>query len=280
MGEGLGLILFLIVFLFYLPVLIFNDKNRSREVIINVLFFANLVLFLASFIAFPSKTNRFELNFIIDNFNNYLFSAIIFSLIFNLSLYLTRLCFFIEKVPLKIFQIIVSLTLLCLNLYFIDYSLTKYFYANNAAVPINNLFYISLTINFFIITALLGLFKSLHNNYALFTWNTFGFVLSIIFYFYVSPDEQNFDSTLWHRDENKRYSMLNNLIEKEKLIGKSKIEVISLLDTTACKQFVYSNDSWYYIISKPGFTFITDIPTTWLTVSFKDDKVIKVEKDD
>ena len=72
--------------------------------------------------------------------------------------------------------------------------------------------------------------------------------------------------------------MLNDLIESEILINKSKEEVIALLDTTGIKQYNYSDSIWMFIISKPQPTLATESPMVILDVTFHSNNVITAEK--
>lgn len=70
--------------------------------------------------------------------------------------------------------------------------------------------------------------------------------------------------------------MLDDLIENKYLIGMTKDEVISSLDTTAIKQYNYQDNIWMYIIDKPAWTPATDLPVEVIDITFKKNKVATV----
>jgi hypothetical protein len=87
---------------------------------------------------------------------------------------------------------------------------------------------------------------------------------------------KSFDSDTWKENHKEQFWMLSNLVESEILIGKSKDEVVGLLDTVDIKQFRHSDENWMFIIGKPG-TLPTQSPVEVLDLTFKEDMVIKAE---
>ena len=64
--------------------------------------------------------------------------------------------------------------------------------------------------------------------------------------------DREFNSEKWKTNKDDQYYMLSDLIENKTLLGKTKTEVIGLLDTMDIKQFNYSDNSWMFLISIPN----------------------------
>lgn len=93
-------------------------------------------------------------------------------------------------------------------------------------------------------------------------------------------NRQRFDAAEWKKDPGSRYRMLDNLIESRYLMGMTKSEVISSLDTVDVKQYNYQDDTWMYIIMKPAWIPATDSPVEVMDIYFKENKVDTVIKRD
>lgn len=82
--------------------------------------------------------------------------------------------------------------------------------------------------------------------------------------------ERDFDKEKWRTDIEKRYEMTDDLVDNEKLIGKSKKEIKELLGQ---EEVSMDSSRWtYYIGYKPG---VLGIDPDILEIEFKDDKVVK-----
>jgi hypothetical protein len=90
-----------------------------------------------------------------------------------------------------------------------------------------------------------------------------------------SCSNNTFDSDKWKTDKEAQYYMLDDIVENKRLIGKSKDEIIQLLDTVYMKGFKKEEDEWGYIIGIPGWVPVTQTPIVWLQLEFKDNQVIK-----
>lgn len=87
---------------------------------------------------------------------------------------------------------------------------------------------------------------------------------------------KQFDSEKWKTEENEQYYMLEDIVKNKRLFGKTKNEIIGLLDTTSIKQFKHSDDSWMYIISVPNAK-ATQSPVENMYIEFENGKVKAVE---
>jgi hypothetical protein len=82
--------------------------------------------------------------------------------------------------------------------------------------------------------------------------------------------ERDFEKEKWRTDIEKRYEMTDDLVDNEKLIGKTKEEIIELLGQ---EENNLDSSLWtYYIGYKPS---IIGIDPDVFEIEFKDDKVIK-----
>jgi hypothetical protein len=90
-----------------------------------------------------------------------------------------------------------------------------------------------------------------------------------------SCNKRTFDSNKWKNDKEAQYYMLDDIVENKILIGKSKEEIIQLLDTVDDKGFKKEEDTWGYVIGIPGPVPVTKTPVIWLLVDFKYNKVVK-----
>lgn len=69
--------------------------------------------------------------------------------------------------------------------------------------------------------------------------------------------------------------MVQDLVESNSLQGKTKAEVIQLIDTINMKNFHISDNEWMHIIAKPASTRATESPIIVLDISFQDNIVKK-----
>jgi hypothetical protein len=69
--------------------------------------------------------------------------------------------------------------------------------------------------------------------------------------------------------------MINDIVKNNRLIGKSKKNIIELLDTKNIKKYNYSDNSWMFIVSIPNAK-ATQSPIEVMYVNFKNDKVESV----
>ena len=82
--------------------------------------------------------------------------------------------------------------------------------------------------------------------------------------------ERDFDKEKWKTDIEKRYEMTDDLVDNEKLIGKTKEEIKELLGQ---EEVSMDSSRWtYYIGFKPG---IVEIDPDVLQIEFKNGKVSK-----
>jgi hypothetical protein len=75
-------------------------------------------------------------------------------------------------------------------------------------------------------------------------------LLGLLFLFGCS--DKKFDSNKWKTHKEEQFYMLNDLVNNKRLLGKTKIEIIELLDTTNIKQYNYLDSSWMFIIIVPN----------------------------
>lgn len=102
--------------------------------------------------------------------------------------------------------------------------------------------------------------------------------LLIVWFTIIGCRQKSFDSNKWKDNNELQYWMLDDLIGSEILIGKSKNEIIDLLDTLNIKNYNYFNDDWMFIILKPQPSSGTQSPVEVLDLTFENDTTIKVEK--
>lgn len=96
----------------------------------------------------------------------------------------------------------------------------------------------------------------------------------LILVYFASCNSRQFDSTKWKSNSDAQYYMLRDLMESGILIGKTKLEVIELLDTVSIKKpFQIESDSWMYIIIVPQPVSATKSPVKVLDVEFKNGNV-------
>lgn len=82
--------------------------------------------------------------------------------------------------------------------------------------------------------------------------------------------ERDFEKEKWMTDIEKRYEMADDLVDNEKLIGKTKKEIIELLGQEENNP---EGSHWiYYIGCKPS---LIGIDPDILEIEFKGDKVVK-----
>jgi hypothetical protein len=72
--------------------------------------------------------------------------------------------------------------------------------------------------------------------------------------------------------------MINDIVKNNRLKGKSKKNIIELLDTKNIKKYNYSDNSWMFIVSIPNAK-ATQSPIEVMYVNFKNDKVESVTID-
>lgn len=70
--------------------------------------------------------------------------------------------------------------------------------------------------------------------------------------------------------------MLNDIVDNKILTGKTKDEIIELLDTIGIKQFNYSDNSWMFVISIPN-SLATEKAVEIMDIEFEKDKVKQVK---
>jgi hypothetical protein len=97
--------------------------------------------------------------------------------------------------------------------------------------------------------------------------------VGLIFFWIITESyypEREFSKEKWKTDEETRYEMTDDLIENEKLIGKTKEQVKELLGQGSVS---FDGTVWTYSVGyRPG---IIVIDPDVFEVQFKDDKVIK-----
>jgi hypothetical protein len=93
----------------------------------------------------------------------------------------------------------------------------------------------------------------------------------------LSCKKKDFNSNTWKAKKEEQYYMLGNIVKSQILIGKSKKEIIELLDTTEIKQFNEKENEWMYVVEMPFGTRATEIPIACLDLTFKNEKVIEIK---
>ena len=99
------------------------------------------------------------------------------------------------------------------------------------------------------------------------------FLLFFIFLF--SCRNNQFDTEKWKSEESEQFYMINDIVKNNRLIVKSKKNIIELLDTKNIKKYNYSDNSWMFIVSIPNAK-ATQSPIEVMYVNFKNDKVESV----
>lgn len=99
-----------------------------------------------------------------------------------------------------------------------------------------------------------------------------GSFLTILF---LGCTDKKFDSEKWKHNPNDQLYMLNYIVENNLLVGKTKNEVVELLDTLTIKSFHYSDNSWMYVIAIPHSVPATASPIKVMDVEFSDEKVTR-----
>lgn len=93
---------------------------------------------------------------------------------------------------------------------------------------------------------------------------------------FIGCTNNKFDTNKWKTNKNEQYYMLKDLIESNRLLGKTKNEVISLLDTTEIKQFNYSDNYWMFVISNPNKSSATKNNVEVMDINFEKNNVCNV----
>jgi hypothetical protein len=93
--------------------------------------------------------------------------------------------------------------------------------------------------------------------------------------FLLSCRNKPFNAEKWKSEENEQYYMLNDIVKNKRFLGKTKNEIIKLLDTTNIKQFKYADNSWMFIILIPKAR-ATQSPVEVMYIDFKNDTVNNV----
>lgn len=97
--------------------------------------------------------------------------------------------------------------------------------------------------------------------------------MSLILFF--GCTDKKFNSERWKTNKGEQFYMLNDIVENKILLGKTKSEIINLLDTVDIKQFNYLDNSWMFIVSIPYSVPATENPTKVMDIEFNNDKVIQ-----
>lgn len=88
-----------------------------------------------------------------------------------------------------------------------------------------------------------------------------------------SCESNQFDTDKRKNDPKFKYEMTKHLISSKVLIGKTKTEIVNLLDTTDIKQpFNFNSNDWMYIIPKTN-SLATSSPVVIIDVQFQNDTV-------
>ena len=104
------------------------------------------------------------------------------------------------------------------------------------------------------------------------------FILFLYIIFSILFSKKSYNRNDWFNNKESQYYMINDLLEKEILVGKSKKQAISYIDSNDIKFFKNDDEIWMYIILKPGFVLATDMPIVVLDIYFENDSCIKVER--
>jgi len=98
------------------------------------------------------------------------------------------------------------------------------------------------------------------------------FVLSMLL---IYQFEERFDQERWRSQPRMRYKMADDIIEKQLLIGKTKIAVIALLGKSYATTSL-GQEFLVYRLGKPQS--FSESKSEQLLIVFKDQKVIKVSR--
>lgn len=105
-----------------------------------------------------------------------------------------------------------------------------------------------------------------------------GFIFFIAFVLSTSliyQFEERFDQERWWTQPTARYEMADDIIEKQLLIGKTKIDVVTLLGKYYFKESL-GKDVFVYSLGKPSS--FSEYKSEELLVFFEDQKAIKVSR--
>ena len=86
---------------------------------------------------------------------------------------------------------------------------------------------------------------------------------------------KQFDSEKWKTEESEQFYMLKDIVKNKRFIGKTKKDIIELLDTTDIKKFEFTDNSWMFIISIPNAR-ATQSPVETMYINFENEKVESV----
>ncbi|HQP04568.1 MAG TPA: hypothetical protein PLP11_08185 [Bacteroidales bacterium] len=100
------------------------------------------------------------------------------------------------------------------------------------------------------------------------------FLLGSLLFFGCS--NRKFNSEQWKTKKDEQFYMLNDIVDNKILTGKTKDEIIELLDTIGIKQFNYSDNSWMFVISIPN-SLATEKAVEIMDIEFEKDKVKQVK---
>lgn len=99
------------------------------------------------------------------------------------------------------------------------------------------------------------------------------YLLLFISLFVQCKQEHKFDKEIWFNQPEKRYMLVNDLINSKILLGKNKNQV-KLLLTDDCKYCNNTSDAWMYYLGEGNNN--EDFKWEVLDVEFKSDKVINL----
>ena len=103
-----------------------------------------------------------------------------------------------------------------------------------------------------------------------------GKIFALFLLFLLGCSDKKFNPEKWKTNQDEKFYMLNDIVENKRLLGKTKNEVVELLDTVDIKEFNYSNNSWMYILSIPHFVLATKTPVEVMDIEFDNDNVKQV----
>jgi len=98
-------------------------------------------------------------------------------------------------------------------------------------------------------------------------------IFSLLIIFLFGCSDKKFNSEKWKINKDEQFYMLNDIVENKILLGKTKSEIIELLDTVNIKQFKYLNDFWMYIVTIPYYVPATKTSVKVMDIEFENDKV-------
>ena len=85
-----------------------------------------------------------------------------------------------------------------------------------------------------------------------------------------------FNSEKWKTNTEEQIYMINDIVENKRLIGKTKNEIINLLDTFTIKQYNYSDNYWMFIVSTPYPVPATKTVVKAMDIEFENEVVKQV----